>query len=150
MTSVERDVEYEVDSNGCWICTSHAQNGKGYVYLKRDGVRISGHRYSYIKHKGEIPDGMVVRHKCDVRNCINPDHLIIGTQADNVNDRVSRNRGACGEGINTSKLTTEQVEFIRNNDDMNGIELAKLFGVHNATIYRARNSESWKHIKSTN
>lgn len=70
-------------------------NAKGYCYITRGrGVRLRAHRFIYETLVGEIPEGMLVRHTCDNRVCINPDHLIIGTAADNSQDMVSRNRQA--------------------------------------------------------
>lgn len=149
MARHEKKLEHRVDENGCWICTSHAANGKGYPYLKRNGKRIAAHRYSYIKHKGEIPDGLLIRHTCDVRNCINPDHLITGTEKDNAMDMVERGRACCGERHPQRKLSESQVEYIRTHPHLSAQALADTLGVHNATIYRARKGMSWKHIETT-
>lgn len=143
-----KELTHKVDENGCWICTSHTPNGKGYIYLMIDKIRISAHRHSYIKHKGAIPDGLLVRHTCDVRNCINPDHLVLGTVKDNSRDMVERKRSVTGEKHNSSKLTEKQVLFIRNNPHIKGQKIADELGVRNSTIYNARNGKSWKHIES--
>lgn len=145
-----KELTYKANENGCWICTSHSPNGKGYIVIKRGEKRVYAHRYMYTQHKGAIPDGMVVRHSCDVRNCINPDHLSIGTVQDNTNDRVERDRGACGEKIDNSKLNEQQVKFIRKHKQITTIELANVFGVSDSSISRARNGTSWKHLLKSN
>lgn len=87
-------------------------------------------------------DGKVVRHKCDNPRCINPDHLEIGTQLQNVADRVSRNRCA-------KKLTQEQVDFIRMNYKFRDKEygqtaLARRFGVTKEAVYSVVHGRNWR------
>jgi hypothetical protein len=76
----------------CWIWQG-AKTSAGYAFPSVDGEHILLHRYSWEKaHGRKIPQGKFVRHKCDIRACINPSHLIIGTQRDNVMDMVKRGR----------------------------------------------------------
>ncbi len=75
---------------GCWIWVAATRSGYGRVWV--DGKLVSAHRYSYEMYVGPIPDGMVVRHKCDTPSCVNPDHLEIGSQAENIGDAVRRGR----------------------------------------------------------
>ena len=78
-----KPIEYYVNENGCHICTNHSKI-KGYCQTKRDGFRLL-HRWIYWKATGERPE--VVRHICNNKACINPEHLKGGTQADNINDK---------------------------------------------------------------
>jgi len=82
--------------DGCWIY-GNRRDKYGILYLG-PGKNVSTHRFSYRLHKGEIPVGMVVRHKCDVRGCCNPDHLELGTHEDNTRDIVERGRTAKNTG----------------------------------------------------
>jgi len=80
----------------CWLWTG-AVDGGGYGKLMtgtRGGLRglIAAHRYSWMYHRGEIPKGLHVLHHCDVRRCVNPNHLYLGTQKDNVRDAIVRGR----------------------------------------------------------
>ena|SRR5262245_40534915 len=78
-------------NSGCWLWLG-TLSGDGYgLGRDRDGTRVAS-RLSYIAFKGLIPDGMIVRHTCDLPLCVNPDHLLLGWQRDNVKDAVSRGR----------------------------------------------------------
>lgn len=77
---------------GCWIWIP-PMSKRGYGQLKADGKVWRVHRLSYELYVGAIPNGLVVRHRCDTPSCVNPDHLILGTQADNMRDMAERGRG---------------------------------------------------------
>ena len=66
---------------------------KGYVLLRRGGRNVLAHRYAWEQANGPIPDGMYVCHHCDVRACINLDHLFLGTPSDNEQDKLQKGRG---------------------------------------------------------
>lgn len=83
----------EKDANGCWNWRG-ARYRKGYGRISIDGRQVAAHRTAYRLAHGEIPDGLVVRHRCDNPPCINPDHLEVGTAADNSRDMVERGRSA--------------------------------------------------------
>lgn len=84
-------------SSGCWIFNG-AKYGSGYGVIKSDTKEIIGaHRASYIVHRGEIPKDMVVMHVCDIKLCVNPEHLKLGTPADNLNDMRQKGRHSHGE-----------------------------------------------------
>lgn len=112
------NIEGYISESNCWICDSHAPNANGRYYSitrRVDGKRkrISLHRYTFENYVSEIPEGLVVRHKCDNVFCINPDHLELGTYQDNSNDMKNRNRTKNGESNHSSKLTINQIEEIR-------------------------------------
>lgn len=81
---------------GCWLWTGQIDRG-GYGRIRTgpaNDVKAEGaHRYMYRLYKGDIPDGMDVCHQCDVRCCVNPNHLFIGTRKDNIQDMWSKGRG---------------------------------------------------------
>ena len=84
-----------IPESGCWMWTGGA-NDKGYgLYRTRTKTNLprTVHRLAWIFHKGEIPHGLYVCHKCDVRCCVNPNHLFLGTQRDNLRDMVRKGRG---------------------------------------------------------
>ena len=85
--------KYEaVPFSGCWIWTaSLLTKGYGRIGVK-EGYTESAHRVSWLLHKGPIPEGMHVLHHCDVRPCVNPGHLFLGTDVDNIEDCLKKGR----------------------------------------------------------
>jgi hypothetical protein len=76
---------------GCWLWTGSVDKS-GYGTTKLDGKWRTMHRLSWEYHNGQIPKGLQVLHKCDVPSCINPEHLFLGTQKDNVHDGIRKGR----------------------------------------------------------
>lgn len=100
--------------SGCWIWQLFL-NDDGYGKVSSNGKKTSAHRFSYERVHGPIPVGSVVLHTCDNPACVNPEHLVIGTQRDNIRDMVEkgRQRGAVGERNKKAKLKPEDVVEIR-------------------------------------
>ena len=125
-----------VDENGCWIwhgATFHF----GHAKVFWGGKHLKGHRIAYEAFVGRIPAGLVVRHTCDVPGCLNPEHLLVGTQADNRRDCVERGRHATGSRVHTSKLTEAQRAHIACSEASTS-ELARRYGVDTSTIRRVK------------
>ena len=85
-----RNISFESNDKGCWLYTKLIM--KGYGHLNINGIKIPAHRISYELHNGLIPEGMYICHKCDVRACVNPHHLFIGTHLDNMRDMADKNK----------------------------------------------------------
>lgn len=133
----------------CWEWQGFV-NKKGYGrFQARRGESWQAHRYSYVLHKGEVPDGMMIMHSCDNRKCVNPDHLSPGTALENTADMLKKGRGKWthkhGEDSNLSILKEADVRIIRNSKER-GIDLAKRFGVSPTAICDIRRGRSWKHV----
>jgi len=144
----KKKLEYEVDYNGCFNITSHYKDKDGYGKLYRNKKYLRAHRFVYEQMFGEIPEGLVVRHKCDNPSCINPEHLELGTIKENSKDKVERNRSAKGTEINTSKLTEYQVKKIKKELENGTLvkTLAKSYPVCESTLYKIKNNITWCHI----
>jgi hypothetical protein len=87
-----RDRVVEVTESGCWIWMQTLNRGGYGMVLKRGMGQRTAHRLSYATFVGPIPEGMYICHRCDVRCCVNPDHLFVGTHTDNVRDAVRKKR----------------------------------------------------------
>lgn len=131
--------------NGCWQWKAHTDKD-GYGYLPGDKKNIRAHRFSYEIHKGEIPDKMIICHHCDNPGCVNPNHLFVGTQKDNAQDALKKERNYIGEKNGRSKLTLEDVKEIILSD-LNFKQLAKKFGVSNSTINSIKLGKTWQKFR---
>lgn len=77
-------------NTGCWLWGAATRDKKGYGVLKVKGKMQFAHRLNYQIHKGEIPKGLFVCHRCDTPTCINPEHLFLGTTQENTQDRTNK------------------------------------------------------------
>ncbi len=100
-----------VDS--CWEWNA-AKDKKGYGQFWTGSLPCGAHRFSYMIFKGEIGEGLCIRHTCNNTSCVNPHHLLIGTQQDNIDDRNSQNRQAKGEDHGRAILIETEVKEILN------------------------------------
>lgn len=146
-----KPIDFVIDENGCFICTSHARN-KGYPLSWFNGKKVRLNRFIYEQMFGEIPEGHVIRHKCDVRECINPEHLETGTHKDNVHDAINRSRRLPirGEKNPTSKLKESEVREIKIaliNKTHSNYKLAEMYGVSEMAIRKIKKGTMWAHVK---
>ena len=137
----------EEKSSGCreWIA---GKTSDGYGVVNFDGKSFLAHRVFYELFSGNNPDGMLVCHRCDNRACVNPSHLFLGSQADNMMDmrNKGRRRGInCKEMNGRAKLTMEKALEIRRARVQGKTlkELAISNNVGTSTIYRIVNMEAW-------
>ena len=142
-----------VTESGCWIFTGALDTaGYGLIGVGGSGNVGKAHRVLFEISNGPIPNDMQVLHRCDVRCCVNPDHLFIGTLNDNMADRNAKGRQAKpkGELHNMHKLTDDDVRAIREEYAAGGISqraLAAKYGVTKYPIQRILNGTGWTHIK---
>lgn len=123
----------------CWLWNGKP-NKDGYGRLQVSGYPREAHRISWEINVGPIPSGMYVCHQCDIKICVRPDHLYIGTGADNISDTFG------GERNWRAKLTLEQVDHIRkeyNSDGISYAELGRKYGVSGACVWRIIAGKSW-------
>ena len=130
----------------CWEWKA-GKNKTGYGLFWIDGKQQKAHRASYQLHHGPIPDGLHVLHSCDNPSCVNPAHLHLGTQADNMREKMERGRSPSGEAHGRAKLISKQVDQIRSSYASGGVtkkQLADRFEVSRRQISDIVNGKSWK------
>ncbi|MBV6419384.1 MAG: hypothetical protein DAHOPDDO_00600 [Ignavibacteriaceae bacterium] len=147
LTKHATPIEYYIDEDGCFICVSHCEDKDGYRKIYRDGKSQRLHRYTYKVRTDEEIDGKLICHCCDKPGCCNPDHCVAGDHVLNMQHRSERNRTATGEKNGSSKLTTEQVVEILEDQSSSPKRLALKYGVTAKHIREIKNGVIWKHIK---
>jgi hypothetical protein len=138
---------YPEPNTGCWLWSGCKKNRhESYGVLRVCGRSTMAHRFSYELHRSPIPDGMLVCHTCDVQACVNPDHLFLGTPADNTSDMVSKQRQAKGRRNGRAKITANEVREIRRSRETSA-DLARRYGLGRSTVREIRDREIWKHVE---
>ena len=142
-----KPIEWVENKNGCYECVSHHKNNDGYAKIRMKGKMIFLHRYIYEECFGFIPEGMIVRHKCDNPACINPEHLELGTHKENMKDKKDRKRGRTsdkkGENNTQAKLTRKQVEEIRKDERIHRV-IAEEYNVSRQLISKIKKRKLWR------
>lgn len=143
----------QLDS-GCWEWTGARcgeRQGRGQSSLP-GGRKTLAYRVAWILHRGPIPSGMKVCHRCDVPLCVNPDHLFLGTQKENIQDAVKkghmRGPGTRGETHSRARLTEVQVLEIRRRaaGPINVCAIAREYGVSRGTVRLILDGTNWRHL----
>lgn len=128
----------------CWIWTAY-RLPDGYGQFRIEGRTVRAHRFSYELSVGPIPNGLCVLHHCDNPPCVNPAHLWIGTQIDNLRDRDAKWRQARGRHHGRAKLTEKDVQKIRL-DNRTAQIIAADYGVSGVAISLIKNRQRWAHL----
>lgn len=135
-------------SDDCWEWQGGVNStGRGVYWY--NGSSIHAHRFVWTITNGDIPDNMLVCHHCDNGKCVNPKHLFLGTQKDNMQDMVSKGRKVTLRGSNDpkSKLTESDVLRIRSlYGEYSQYKLARMFNVSRSTISAIIHRYNWKHV----
>jgi hypothetical protein len=120
-----------------------------YGQVMCDGKQWSAHRLSYTLYRGQIPEGIKVCHSCDNPPCCNPNHLFLGTQADNMEDMEKKGRPSKGIGRHNAKFTEDGVRTIRRlvAEGVTQGSLARRYGVTKGAISHIVNRLNWKHVE---
>ncbi len=136
-------------AGGCIEFTGY-RSVKGYGEIKVDGRMEKAHRQAWVLHHGPIPEGMHVMHSCDNPPCVNIEHLTLGTNDDNVADRVAKGRSSrlLGERSTSAKLTEADVKAIRRMASlgMTNMEIAAEFNVSNQNVSQIVLRRTWKEV----
>ena len=151
ISEVQRfESKFEKTPNQCWLWLGHTDKDG---YGKFDVLQPTGkyrsrfaHRYSYQLYKGTVTD--CVLHICDTPACVNPEHLFLGTNVDNSNDKCAKQRQSVGESCPAHKLTNVEVLEIRakQGNGQTQWQIADDYGVHQSIISGIFLRKMWKHI----
>ena len=141
------------EKNGGCICATKYLNDKGYPRMRVNAKKRYMSHVMYERYIGEMPDGMCVLHKCDIPSCINPQHLFIGTKADNNYDMVSKGRHYVhgkGEKSCRATITDKQAKEIKMEYKPRVVTasyLAEKYGTTRAVVNNIVQNKSWRHIE---
>jgi hypothetical protein len=142
----------EVNENGCWIWKGAKLRG-GYGHFRRcingKWVMFKAHRYAYEYFNGPLEKGLLVCHKCDNPECVNPEHLFKGTNKDNAEDKVKKGRHVFGRNKKHQWLTLEVVNSIRKDhkEGLKNSEISKKYEISPSQISRVVKNQIWKERK---
>lgn len=137
---------YKVSNSGCWEWTGYIHPRFGYGQQCFDGKHQRAHRYSYKIHKGEIPVGMFVCHKCDNRKCVNPDHLFLGTALDNNLDAIKKKRRTPEMVAKLSRGEVFAIRRLHKTGKYMHKDLAEMFNICRTNVTEIINRKRWSHI----
>lgn len=133
--------------NGCWEWKGCTVDGYGQFAVSSKNI-VKAHRYSYYIHKGEITNNLYVCHSCDNRKCVNPKHLFLGSNLENMKDKTNKGRQCKGSNRPASKLTENDVLEIRTllTNGMKQIDIVNKYNISIGTVSQIKSKKSWKHI----
>lgn len=137
-----KDLAVAPTDSGCWKVVSHCTSGNGYPNLSQRGKVTNASRVVYQWFLGPINDKELIRHSCDNPLCLNPQHLLKGSNADNARDKAERGRSTRGELNWTAKLTEKDIRSIRQ-DSRICREIALDYGVSRSTISSIKCRRTW-------
>lgn len=131
-------------SDGCWLWQG-AVGRRGYGQLQFQGRQVTAHRLAYELEFGPITAGLYVCHSCDVPLCVRPDHLWLGTYADNMRDAFAKGRVRRGDQHGNALLRPAAVLLIRTlyERGVQGVVIARRFGIHPNTVYNIAKRRIW-------
>lgn len=129
---------------GCWEWTL-SKDRYGYGRIQMGRKNKTAHRTSFELHRGPVPDGLCICHHCDVRSCVNPDHLFLGTTSENNADMVAKGRQTKGALRKTAKLSdAEALAILAETGKIR--DIAKKYGIGKSQVWNIRAGKKWAHL----
>jgi HNH endonuclease len=140
---IEENIE-RITESGCWIWM-RAVDEDGYGRIKVKNSNRGAHKRSYEEFVGPVPDGIFVCHRCDIPSCVNPHHLFLGTNRENLEDRDRKGRQARRESHGNSKLSNQLASEIRKlrSEGASLKDLSREFGLRVATVCMVAKGRIW-------
>lgn len=133
-------------ADGCWIYDAPPANKAGHAHIVTNKkIRVYVHRFSYWLHNGPIPDGQSVLHRCDVPRCVNPAHLFLGSQKENMRDAVRKGRKKAWGIQKLDALQVQQIRALAAAGELHK-DIAPRFGIARNTVTNIVNRKSWGHL----
>jgi hypothetical protein len=132
-----------VKTASCWEWTA-ALGNKGYGHFWFQGRPRPASQVSHLLYVGPIPEGMFVLHRCDNRKCVNPRHLFLGSNRENMDDMVRKGRQAKGEALGTAKLSAAQARSIRS-DQRSQRVIGREYGISHTVVGQIKAGQIWRH-----
>ncbi len=144
---IEQNV-VRVPESGCWIWDG-AVSSSGYGKLRSKYTQHTAHKVSYEVFKGPIQPGKYVCHHCDVRACVNPEHLFLGSPKENQQDMAKKMRHAYGDKNGNSKLSEDQAKRILSmrNSGKTKTSVGDAFGVSRVAVAKIWSGALWPHLQ---
>ena len=141
----------QVEQQGDCLVFTGCKDACGYGRINKDGKLVRLHRAVWERENGYIPTGTVIMHMCDVPACINPKHLVLGTQKMNMVDCALKNRKEHGTQKHNAKLTEEKVVEIRRKMiyGATNAALGREYGVSATVMSHIRHRQKWKHVNGS-
>lgn len=132
--------------SGCWIWQAHIERRTGYGRFNHERRIVNAHRHAFQLARGSVPAGYEVCHTCDLRACVNPDHLFLGTHAENMRDMAHKGRGPHGDRSNLAVYAESTVVAIRLAVAGGApvADAARRFGVPYRSAFRMVTGMTWK------
>lgn len=133
-------------NSGCWLWLGplNPSNGYGRFYINEKEI-IYAHRFSFVYHKGKVPNGLILRHTCDVKSCVNPEHLITGTHKQNDQDAMERGLKPKGIRHGMAKLSEKEVlDIFASKGSVS--DIARQFRISRINVDRIKNKKIWRHL----
>ena len=147
-TIKQRLEKHIIRKDDCWITDLHC-NHRGYPRIKVNNRGINASRVSFQLYNGEIPERMLVCHRCDNPGCVNPQDLFLGTHKDNMRDMIEKGRSLKGSKNSQSKQTKKevfQIKALLSETNLTPKRIASLFDVCTRTISYIQHDGIWKHV----